>query len=324
MMEPPGNPGRFRKPAMAAISVTRLRKSYGKQTVLDGIDLEVSQGSVFCLLGPNGAGKTTTINILATLLKADGGSAAVDGLDVATQADKVRTRISLTGQFAAVDEVLTARENLVLIAELRHVEDPARTAADSLRQFSLDDAADRRVGTFSGGMRRRLDIAMSLIGDPSLIFLDEPTSGLDPQSRNMMWDTINALADGGKTVFLTTQNLDEADRLADRIAILSHGRIVAEGTAGDLKKLLPHGKIELGFPDAKQMAAAADLFQDFDMTSDDDSRTLTITTDGSVAQIARIFNLIQDAHIDVSEFSQRTATLDDAFLKIISDHEGMN
>ena len=252
---------------MEAISVTNLRKSYGKQVVLDGIDLEVSKGSVFCLLGPNGAGKTTTINILTTLLKADGGIASVGGFDVVTQADKVRTQISLTGQFAAVDDVLTARENLVLIGELRHVEDPARTAEDLLEQFGLHDAADRRAGTFSGGMRRRLDIAMGLIGNPSVIFLDEPTSGLDPQSRNMMWETINTLAQDGTTVFLTTQNLDEADRLADRIAILSQGRIVAEGTAGDLKKLLPHGKIELGFPDVEQMEAAARLFQSYDTTT---------------------------------------------------------
>ncbi|MHB8793208.1 MAG: ATP-binding cassette domain-containing protein [Thermoleophilia bacterium] len=308
---------------MKTISASSLRKSYGKQVVLDGIDLEVSEGSVFCLLGPNGAGKTTTINILTTLLNADAGTASVGGYDVATQAGKVRTQISLTGQFAAVDDVLTARENLILIGDLRHVEDPARTAAGLLKQFGLDDAADRRAATFSGGMRRRLDIAMGLIGKPSVIFLDEPTSGLDPQSRNMMWETINTLAQDGTTVFLTTQNLDEADRLADRIAILSQGRIVAEGTAGDLKKLLPHGMIELGFPDGKQMDAAARLFQSYDTTSNDKTYSLTIATDGSVAQIANIFTQIQDAHIEVSGFSHKAATLDDAFLKIISDHEGI-
>jgi ABC-2 type transport system ATP-binding protein len=307
---------------MEAISVTNLRKSYGKQVVLDGIDLKVSEGSVFCLLGPNGAGKTTTINILTTLLRADSGSAKVSGFDVATQADKVRTQISLTGQFAAVDDVLTARENLVLIGELRHVQDPAATASALLEKFGLHDAADRRSGTFSGGMRRRLDIAMGLIGDPSIIFFDEPTSGLDPQSRNMMWETINTLTQNSTTVFLTTQNLDEADRLADRIAVLSLGRIVAEGTAAELKKLLPHGKIELGFPDLGQMEAAARLFQNHDVTLDEDARALTIATDGSVTEIASIFTQIQDAHIDISEFSQKTPTLDDAFLKIISDNEG--
>lgn len=308
--------------AMEAISVTNLRKSYGKQVVLDGIDLEVSKGSVFCMLGANGAGKTTTINILTTLLKADAGTASVGGFDVETQADKVRTQISLTGQFAAVDDVLTGRENLVLIGELRHVEDPARTAEDLLNQFGLHDAADRRAITFSGGMRRRLDIAMGLIGNPSVIFLDEPTSGLDPQSRNMMWETINTLAQDGATVFLTTQNLDEADRLANRIAILSQGRIVAEGTPGDLKKLLPHGKIELDFPDEQQMDAAAILFQGYDVTADSNTLSLMIVTDGSASQIARIFTQIEDARIDISDFSQKTATLDDAFLKIISDNEG--
>ena len=306
---------------MTAISATGLRKSYGKQLVLDGIDLEVSQGSVFCLLGPNGAGKTTTINILTTLLKADSGTATVSGFDVATQADKVRTRISLTGQFAAIDEVLTARENLLLISELRHVGDPAGTAAALLERFGLQDAADRRAVTFSGGMRRRLDIAMGLIGDPSVLFLDEPTTGLDPQSRNMMWRTIKSLADEGTTIFLTTQNLEEADRLADRIAILNHGEIIAAGTAGDLKKLLPYGKIMLSFPDTKQLDAAARLFQGRDTTYEEEARSLAIATDGSVQQTASIFDQIQDAGIVVSEISQTLPTLDDVFLKIVSEHE---
>ncbi len=307
---------------MVAISVTNLQKSYGKQVVLDSIDLEVSKGSVFCLLGPNGAGKTTTINILSTLLRADGGIATVNGFDVVAQASKVRTQISLTGQFAAVDDVLTGRENLVLIGELRHIDDPAGTAKDSLNEFGLSDAADRRAGTFSGGMRRRLDIAMGLIGDPEVIFFDEPTSGLDPQSRYMMWEKINSLSREGRTVFLTTQNLEEADRLADKISILSKGKIIAEGTASDLKKLLPHGRIELGFPDVEQMNAAAKLFQNYDVTPDNDTRSLMIVTDGSASQIARIFTQIEDAHINISDFSQKTATLDDVFLKIISDHEG--
>ena len=307
--------------ALAAISATGLRKSYGGQVVLDGIDLEVPQESVFCLLGPNGAGKTTTINILTTLLKADSGTATVNGFGVVTQPDKVRTQISLTGQFAAIDEVLTARENLVLIGELRHVDDPAGTADALLEQFGLKDAADRRTLTFSGGMRRRLDIAMSLIGDPPVIFLDEPTTGLDPHSRNMMWRKINSLTENGTTVFLTTQNLEEADRLADRIAILNKGVIVAEGTAGDLKKLLPYGKIKLSFPDPMQMEIAVKLFGSRDLTTDDEDLSLTITTDGSVAELAGIFNAIQDTGITASEFSQSLPTLDDAFLKIIGDQE---
>ncbi len=305
-----------------AISVAGLQKSFGKNTVLDGIDLEVPRGSVFCLLGPNGAGKTTTINILATLLKADGGTATVNGFDVARQAHKVRAQISLTGQFAAIDDMLTARENLILIAALRHEEDPASTAEALLKRFGLEDAADRRAGMFSGGMRRRLDIAMSLIGDAPVLFLDEPTTGLDPHTRNMMWKMIEALARDGRTVFLTTQNLEEADRLSDQIAILSQGAIISGGTAGELKKLLPQGEFELVFPDKGQMAAAVRLLQSHNATPDEEALSLTITTDGSVAQITGILNQIQDAQIQVSRFSQRTPTLDEAFLKIISDHEG--
>ncbi|HVQ44578.1 MAG TPA: ATP-binding cassette domain-containing protein [Candidatus Saccharimonadia bacterium] len=304
-----------------AITVNNLQKSYKKVIVLSDVSFVVEKGTIFALLGSNGAGKTTTINILTTLLNADGGTATVSGLDVATQADEVRNHISLTGQFAAVDEVLTARENLVLIGELRHVDDPAQTAADLLKQFDLVDAADRRSATFSGGMRRRLDIAMSLIGDPSVIFLDEPTTGLDPQSRNMMWETIKTLAKGGTTVFLTTQYLEEADQLADKIAILSQGKIVAEGTAQELKKLLPHGHIELRFSNQKQHDAAAKLLESYDPARNDDARSLTIATDGSVAQIAHLFNQIQAAHIDVAEFSQKLPTLDDAFLKIINENE---
>jgi len=305
----------------AAIAVNKLQKSYKKVKVLSDVSFTVEKGTIFALLGSNGAGKTTIINILTTLLSADGGAATVGGFDVASQADEVRNCISLTGQFATVDDVLTARENLVLIGALRHVKNPADTAEILLKQFDLIDAADRRSGTFSGGMRRRLDIAMSLIGDPSVIFFDEPTTGLDPQSRNMMWEKIRALSAGGMTVFLTTQYLEEADQLADRIAIVSQGRIVAEGTAQDLKKLLPQGKIELNFHDLKQLKAAAGVFNGYDIVRDDDTRSLTVTTDGSMAQIAHIFNQIQTAHIDVAEFSQKMPTLDDAFLKIINENE---
>lgn len=305
----------------AAIKVGNLKKSYKKVNVLKDVSFIVEKGTIFALLGANGAGKTTTINILTTLLNADSGTATVNGLDVNKQADKVRGSINLTGQFAAVDDILTARENLILIGDLRHVKDSAQTAKSLLKQFDLEDAADRRVGTFSGGMRRRLDIAMSLIGDPSIIFFDEPTTGLDPQSRNMMWQEIKSLAEKGTTIFLTTQYLEEADQLADRIAILAGGKIVAEGTPAELKKLLPQGQIELRFPDQKQLSAAEKLLTTYGPIRDDNTLSLTLKTDGSVAGVARLFTQIQNAQIEVAEFSQKTPTLDDAFLKIIKENE---
>ncbi|MCP2266572.1 ABC transporter ATP-binding protein [Promicromonospora thailandica] len=232
-----------------AIRVRDLRKTYhqkqgGDLPVLRGVDLEVARGSIVALLGSNGAGKTTMVRILSTLLAADGGTAHVNGFNVAARAADVRESISLTGQFAAVDEVLTGRENLVLVARLRHVPDPAGTATDLLARFSLTEAGDRRAGTYSGGMRRRLDIAMSLIGDPQVVFLDEPTTGLDPQARIDVWRTVRTLAENGTTVLLTTQYLDEAEQLADRIAILHEGRIVVDGTLAELKALLPPAKVE--------------------------------------------------------------------------------
>ncbi|SDO89067.1 ABC-2 type transport system ATP-binding protein [Pedococcus dokdonensis] len=227
-----------------AIHVVGLTKSYADHQVLKGVDLTVPAGSVYALLGSNGAGKTTAVRILATLLKADGGTAAVDGHDVATEPDAVRRSISLTGQFAAVDEVLTGRENLVLVAELRRVPDPGALADELLARFDLTEAAGRRAATYSGGMRRRLDIAMSLVGDASVLFLDEPTTGLDPQSRIEVWDTVRQLAGRGTTVLLTTQYLDEAEQLADRIAVLHEGRIIADGTLAELKQLLPPAEVE--------------------------------------------------------------------------------
>ena len=227
-----------------AISVRGLRKSYDRLTVLDGVDLDVARGSIVALLGSNGAGKTTMVRILATLVHADAGTVTVDGYDVATEAAQVRGVISLTGQFAAVDEVLTGRENLVLVARLRHLPDPRRVADDLLADFALAEAGGRKVATYSGGMRRRLDIAMSLVGDPSVIFLDEPTTGLDPQSRHDVWSTVERLAAGGTTVLLTTQYLDEAERLADRIAILHRGRIIVDGTLAELKRVLPPARTE--------------------------------------------------------------------------------
>jgi ABC-2 type transport system ATP-binding protein len=227
-----------------AIEMAGLTKSYGDQVVLRGVDLSVPGGTIVALLGSNGAGKTTAVKILSTLLKADGGTATVNGYDVATQPAKVRESISLTGQFAAVDEILTGRENLLLVAEFRHLKNPGRIAADLLARFQLTDAAGRRVATYSGGMRRRLDIAMSLIGDPPVLFLDEPTTGLDPQSRIEVWKTVHELAGQGTTVLLTTQYLDEAEQLADRIAILHEGRIIADGALAELKRLLPPAKVE--------------------------------------------------------------------------------
>jgi ABC-2 type transport system ATP-binding protein len=227
-----------------AIQVKGLRKSYKKLHVLEGVDFEVEKGSIFALLGSNGAGKTTIVKILTTLLKQDGGTALVNGFDVETKPDEVRQSISLTGQFAAVDEILTGRENVIMIGKLRHLKNPRQVADDLLNRFGLKDAADRRVATYSGGMRRRLDIAMSLVGNPSVIFLDEPTTGLDPEGRNEVWNTVKSLAAIGTTVFLTTQYLDEAEQLADRIAILHEGKIIANGTLADLKKLFPPAKVE--------------------------------------------------------------------------------
>ncbi|MFD8533732.1 ABC transporter ATP-binding protein [Streptosporangium canum] len=227
-----------------AIQVHGLEKSYKELRVLRGVNFEVARGSVFALLGSNGAGKTTAVKILSTLLKADAGTARVNGFDVATQAANVRESISLTGQFAAVDEILSGRENLVLVARLRHLKDPGKIADGLLERFSLTDAGGRKTATYSGGMRRRLDIAMSLIGDPPVIFLDEPTTGLDPQARIEVWQAVRELADRGTTVLLTTQYLDEAEQLADRIAILHEGRIIVNGTLAELKRLLPPAKVE--------------------------------------------------------------------------------
>ena len=227
-----------------ALRVQGLEKSYKQLEALRGVDFEVARGGIFALLGPNGAGKTTVVKILSTLLKADTGTASVNGFDVATQAADVRESISLTGQFAAVDEILSGRENLVLVARLRHLKDPGTIADDLLERFSLTDAAARKVSTYSGGMRRRLDIAMSLIGNSPVIFLDEPTAGLDPEARIEVWQAVKELAEGGTTVLLTTQYLEEAERLADRIAILHQGRIIVNGTLAELKQLLPPAKVE--------------------------------------------------------------------------------
>jgi ABC-2 type transport system ATP-binding protein len=305
-------------PSQPAIVVKGLSKAYGDKVVLAGVDLTVERGSVFALLGPNGAGKTTIINILTTLIKSDGGTASVGGFDVATQPSRVREQISLTGQSAAVDHVLTARENLVLMGDLRHVVDPEQTAEDLLDKFDLNGAADRRLLTFSGGMRRRLDIAMSLVGDAPIIFFDEPTTGLDPEGRTDMWLTIREMAGQGTTVFMTTQYLEEADRLADKIAILHQGRIVAGGTPGELKTLVPVGLVELDFDEEEQLVTALKALGEQHEVSQVDSK-LIVTTTGSVGELADIFIRLNAAAVGLTGFSQRVPTLDDVFFKIIDE-----
>jgi len=300
------------------IAVEGLQKKYGDNVVLDGVDLTVEGGSVFALLGPNGAGKTTIVNILTTLIRADGGSASVAGFDLGTEPAKVREQISVTGQFAAVDYVLTARENLVLIGQLRHVANPGETAAELLDKFDLNDAADRRLLTFSGGMRRRLDIAMSLVGNASVVFFDEPTAGLDPKGRTDMWETIEGLAGGGTTVFLTTQYLEEADRLADEIAILHRGRIVAQGSPDELKTALPAGIVELEFVEQVQLAAVQKALDGHHNVSRVDSK-LVVATTGTVAEMADLFDMLRATGIEPTRFTKQTPTLDEVFFNILEE-----
>ena len=300
------------------IAVEGLQKKYGDNVVLDGVDLTVEGGSVFALLGPNGAGKTTIVNILTTLIRADGGSASVAGFDLGTEPAKVREQISVTGQFAAVDYVLTARENLVLIGQLRHVANPGETAAELLDKFGLNDAADRRLLTFSGGMRRRLDIAMSLVGNASVVFFDEPTAGLDPKGRADMWETIEGLAGGGTTVFLTTQYLEEADRLADEIAILHRGRIVAQGSPDELKTALPAGIVELEFVEQVQLAAVQKALDGHHNVSRVDSK-LVVATTGTVAEMADLFDMLRATGIEPTRFTKQTPTLDEVFFNILEE-----
>lgn len=307
-------------PATNTIEVRNLQKGYKGVPVLHDVSFSVGRGTVFALLGANGSGKTTTINILTTLIKADGGTARVAGFDVAAQSAKVREQISVTGQFAAVDHVLTARENLVLMGELRHIPNPEPTAAKLLDKFDLNDAADRRLLTFSGGMRRRLDIAMSLVGDAPVIFFDEPTTGLDPIGRTDMWQTIRELAKSGTTVFLTTQYLEEADRLADEIAILHGGRIVAEGPPDELKTMVPAGLVELEFGEQEQLAAAQRALDGQHNVSRVDAK-LVVATTGSVAEMADIFIRLRDTGIEPTRFTKQTPTLDDVFFKILAEEK---
>jgi ABC-2 type transport system ATP-binding protein len=307
--------------ARIAISATGLRKSYGTQVVLDGIDLEIAEGTVFALLGPNGAGKTTTVHILSTLIAADGGEAKVAGYDVEREPDAVRAVIGLTGQFSAVDGLFTGEENLQLMADLRHLGkiEGRRRVGELLERFDLVDAAKKPVSTYSGGMKRRLDLAMTLVGDPRIIFLDEPTAGLDPRSRRVMWDIIRGLVGRGVTIFLTTQYLDEADRLANRIAVLDKGRLVAEGTPNELKRLVPGGHVQLSFSDAAALARAAQVFDEG--TPDEEALILQLPSDGGIGSLRALLDRLDATAIEPDGLAVQTADLDDVFLSLTGDHE---
>jgi ABC-2 type transport system ATP-binding protein len=300
----------------SAIAATGLRKSYGDLTVLDGVDLHVAEGTVFALLGPNGAGKTTTVQILSTLIEADGGSVRILGHDVVRRADSVRKAIGVTGQFSAVDNLLTGEENLLLMADLNHLErgEGQRRATALLHRFDLVDAAGKPPSTYSGGMVRKLDLAMTLVGDPRVIFLDEPTAGLDPRTRRTMWEIIRELVADGVTIFLTTQYLEEADRLADQIALLDHGRLVAEGTADELKRLIPGGHIRLQFAEPTELDAAVRLFAG--STRDDDALALQVPSDGDVDSLRAVLDHLEVASINVDALSVHTPDLDDVFLAL--------
>jgi len=300
----------------SAIAVSGLRKAFKDKTVLDGIDLDVRAGTVFSLLGPNGAGKTTTVNILTTLMKADAGTVRVAGHDVAAETKAVRAAIGVTGQFAAVDELLTGQENLQLMADLQHLgsAEASRLVTDLLARFDLTESARKLAATYSGGMRRKLDLAMTLVGTPQIIFLDEPTTGLDPRSRRTMWGIIRDLVADGVTVFLTTQYLEEADQLADHIAVLDQGRLVAQGTPGELKRQVPGGHVRLRFSDVAELDAAARILTDY--TRDDDDLTLRVPSDGGATSLRALLNKLDEQSIDVDEFSVHTPDLDDVFLAL--------
>ncbi len=299
-----------------AITATGLRKSYGKKVVLDGINLHVPSGTVFALLGPNGAGKTTMVNILSTLIGADGGEVRVAGHDLTREPNAVRAAIGVTGQFSAVDTLLNGEENLLLMADLRHLgkRGGRQRVAELLEQFDLVEAARKPLAIYSGGMQRRLDLAMTLVGNPRIIFLDEPTAGLDPRSRRTMWGIIRRLVADGVTIFLTTQYLEEADQLADRIAVLDHGKFVAEGTANELKRLIPGGHILLQFGDADGFAAATRLLSD--SSADDTALTLQVPSDGGVQSLRTMLDQLNDESIAVDALSIHQPDLDDVFLAL--------
>ncbi|MFB9684811.1 ATP-binding cassette domain-containing protein [Amycolatopsis plumensis] len=296
-----------------AITASGLRKAYQDKTVLDGVDLEVEAGTIFALLGPNGAGKTTTVNVLTTLVKADGGSVRVAGHDVATEPKAVRAAIGVTGQFAAVDELLTGQENLQLMVDLTRGA-TKQAVAELLERFDLTEAAHKPASTYSGGMRRKLDLAMTLVGRPRIIFLDEPTTGLDPRSRRTMWSIIRDLVADGVTIFLTTQYLEEADQLADRIAVLDQGRLVAQGTAGELKRRIPGTHVRLRFTTAAELDAAARILTD--AARDDEAMALRIPSDGGTKSLRSLLDRLDEYALSAEELSVHTPDLDDVFLAL--------
>ncbi|WP_280361767.1 ATP-binding cassette domain-containing protein [Nocardia wallacei] len=300
----------------SAIAASGLRKAYGDKTVLDGIDLTIATGTIFSLLGPNGAGKTTTVNVLTTLLKADGGTARVAGHDIATETKAVRASIGVTGQFAAVDDLLTGEENLRLMADLHRLRgaESKRVITELLDRFDLAAAAGKRAATYSGGMRRKLDLAMTLVTRPQIVFLDEPTTGLDPRSRRTMWEIVRDLTTDGVTIFLTTQYLEEADQLADRIAVLDQGRIVAEGTADELKRRVPGSHIRLRFAHAADLATAARIVPG--STRDDDALALRVPGDGGSKSLHQLLNRLDEHSLEAEEVSVHTPDLDDVFLSL--------
>jgi ABC-2 type transport system ATP-binding protein len=302
--------------ATSAIVATGLRKSYGDKVVLDGIDLDIPEGMVFALLGPNGAGKTTAVQILSTYIRPDAGEVRVAGHDLARNPDAVRAAIGVTGQFSAVDKLLTGEENLMLMAELHHLgrREGRKRAAALLQQFDLVEAGPKILSTYSGGMRRRLDLAMTLIGDPRIIFLDEPTTGLDPRSRHTMWQIIRDLAARGVTIFLTTQYLEEADELADRIAVLDNGKLVAEGTPDELKRLIPGGYIRLRFADSTRLTTAARFLGE--VSRDDDALTLEVTTDGGVRSLRALLERLDHENIAVDGLTVNEPDLDDVYFAL--------
>src|SRR5215470_14747782 len=301
----------------SAIAASGLRKAFGDKIVLDGIDLDVPAGTVFSLLGPNGAGKTTTVNVLTTLMKADGGTVRVAGHDVATETKAVRAVIGVTGQFAAVDELLTGQENLQLMADLKRLDsgEGKRVVAELLERFDLAESAHKLVSAYSGGMRRKLDLAMTLVGQPKIIFLDEPTTGLDPRSRRTMWDIIRQLVADGVTIFLTTQYLDEADRLADRIAVLDQGRLVAQGTPAELKRQIPGSHVRLRFAGDAELDSAMRVLTDATRDAEDDL-TLRVQSDGGAKSVRALLTQLDAHSIDIEEFSVHTPDLDDVFLSL--------
>ncbi|WP_433564499.1 ATP-binding cassette domain-containing protein [Nocardia sp. CA-151230] len=299
-----------------AIAASGLRKAYGDKTILDGIDLNIGAGTIFSLLGPNGAGKTTTVNVLTTLLKADGGTARVAGHDIATETKAVRAAIGVTGQFAAVDDLLTGEENLQLMADLHRLRGAARKqVVDTLlERFDLTESARKQAATYSGGMRRKLDLAMTLVTKPDIVFLDEPTTGLDPRSRRTMWEIVRELTSDGVTIFLTTQYLEEADQLADRIAVLDGGRIVAEGTPDDLKRRVPGSYLQLRFTHLTELEAAARILPA--ATMDREALTLQVPGNGGTKTLRALLDRLADHSVEAAEISIHTPDLDDVFLAL--------